>query len=101
MTPSLGLINLLEQFTKLRETLTCVYQFIKGYDKGWASQVAHWVKNPPAVQEVQEMWVQFQGREDPLEESKVTHASILAWRIPWTEEPGRLLSIGLHRVGHA
>ena len=51
-TPSLGLINLLEQFTKLRETLTYIYQFIKGYDKGWASQVAHWVKSLPAMQEV-------------------------------------------------
>ena len=40
------------------------------------------------------------GGEDPLGEGKATHSSILAWRIPWTEEPGRLLSIGLHTVGH-
>ena len=40
------------------------------------------------------------GREDPLEEGMATHSSILAWRIPWTEEPGRLWSIGLQRVGH-
>ena len=46
------------------------------------------------------MWVWSLGGEDPLEEGKATHSSILAWRIPWTEEPGRLLSIGLHRVGH-
>ena len=46
------------------------------------------------------MWVWSLGEEDPLEEGKATHSSILAWRIPWTEEPGRLLSIGLHRVGH-
>ena len=40
------------------------------------------------------------GREDPLEEGMATHSSILAWRIPWTEEPDRLWSIGLQRVGH-
>ena len=40
------------------------------------------------------------GREDPLEEGVATHASILAWRIPWTEEPGGLQCMGLHRVGH-
>ena len=58
------------------------------------------VKNPPAVQKVQEMWVQSLGREDPLEEGMVTHSSILAWRIPWTEEPGRLQSTGSQRVRH-
>ena len=41
------------------------------------------------------MWVQFLGGEDPLEEGTATHSSILAWRIPWTEEPGRLQSTGL------
>ena len=40
------------------------------------------------------------GQEDPLEKEMVTHSSILAWRIPWTEEPGRLQSMGLQRVGH-
>ena len=40
------------------------------------------------------------GREDPLEKEMVTHSSILAWRIPWTEKPGRLQSTGLQRVGH-
>ena len=44
--------------------------------------------------------VQPLGQEDPLEEGMVNHSSILAWRIPWTEEPGRLQSIGLQRVGH-
>ena len=43
----------------------------------------------------QETWVQFLGWEDPLEEGMATHSSILAWRIPWTEEPGRIQSIGL------
>ena len=55
------------------------------------------VKNLPAKQE---MWVQSLGREDPLEEEMATHSSILAWRIPWTEEPGGLQSMGSQRVGH-
>ena len=55
------------------------------------------VKNLPAVQETQ---VQFLGWEDPLEEGMATHSSILAWRIPWTEEPGRLQSLGSRTVGH-
>ena len=46
------------------------------------------------------MWVQSLGQEDPLEEGTATHSSILAWRIPWTEEPGGLQSIGSLRVGH-
>ena len=58
------------------------------------------VKNLPAVQEPQEMWVLSLGWEDPLEEGVINHYSILAWRIPWTEEPGRLQSIGLQRVKH-
>ena len=55
------------------------------------------VKNPPAMQEAQ---VQSLGREDPLEKGMATHSSILAWKIPWTEEPGRLQSMGSQRVGH-
>ena len=47
-----------------------------------------------------ETWVRSLCREDPLEESMVTHTSILAWRIPWTEERGGLQSLGSHRVGH-
>ena len=46
------------------------------------------------------MWVQSPGQEDPLEEGMATHSSILAWRIPWTEELGGLRSIGLQRVRH-
>ena len=46
------------------------------------------------------MHIQPLGQEEPLEEDMATHSSILAWRIPWTEEPGGLQSIGLHRVGH-
>ena len=52
--------------------------------------MAQQVKNPPAMQEMQETWVQFLGQEDPLEEGMTTHSSILAWEILWTEEPGRL-----------
>ena len=44
---------------------------------------------------MQETWVQFLGQEDPLEKEMATHSSILTWRIPWTEEPGRLQSMGL------
>ena len=58
------------------------------------------VENSPATQEPQEMWVQFQGQEDLLEEDMATHSDILAWRIVWTEEPGNLLSIGWERVRH-
>ena len=60
------------------------------------------VKNPLANVEDKrdEMQVQFLGQEDPLEEGPATHSSILAWRIPWTEEPGRLQSMGSQRVGH-
>ena len=46
------------------------------------------------------MWVPSLGWEDPLEEEVTTHSSLLAREIPWTEEPGRLQSMGLHRVGH-
>ena len=52
------------------------------------------VKYPPAMQET---WVRSLGQEDPLEEEMATHSSILVWRIPWTEEPGRLQSMGLHK----
>ena len=58
------------------------------------------VKNSPAMQEMQEMWVQPLGQEDPLEKGMAIHSSILAWKIPWAEEPGGLQSGGLQRVGH-
>ena len=59
--------------------------------------MAQKLKHLPAMQGT---WVQSLGREDPLEKEMATHSSILAWRIPWTEEPGRLQSTGLQRVGH-
>ena len=55
------------------------------------------VKNLSAMQETR---LQSLGWEDPLEKEMTTHSSILAWEIPWTEEPGGLQSMGLHRVGH-
>ena len=55
------------------------------------------VKNPPAKQK---MRVRSLDREDPLEKKMATHSSVLAWRIPWTEEPGGLQSMGSQRVGH-
>ena len=58
------------------------------------------VQNPPANAADVEMWVRSLGGEDPPEEGMATRFSILAWRIPWTEEPGGLLSIGSQRVGH-
>ena len=62
---------------------------------GIASLVAQTVKNPPAVQEI---WVQSLCWKDPLEKAVAAHSSIHAWRIPWTEEPSKLQSMGLQRV---
>ena len=61
------------------------------------SLVTQMVKNLPAMQET---WVQFLGQKDPLEKRTATHCTILAWRIPWTEEPGGLQSTGSQRVGY-
>ena len=62
--------------------------------------MAQWVKNLPAMQETQETWVPALGQEDPLEKGMAIHASSLAWKIPGTEESGRLQSIRLQRVRH-
>ena len=59
--------------------------------------MAHTVKNPPAMRET---WVPSLAWEDPLEKGMATHFSVLAWRIPWTEEPSRPQSTGSQRVGH-
>ena len=59
--------------------------------------MAQWLKNPPAMQETR---VPFLDQEDALEKGMATHSSILAWEIPWTEEPGRPQSTGWQRVGH-
>ena len=62
-----------------------------------ASMVAQTLKYLPAMQET---WVQFLGQEDPMEKEMAIHSSTLAWKIPWTEKPGRLQSVGSQRVGH-
>ena len=56
--------------------------------------MAQLVKNPPAVQETQEMWIRILGGEDLREEEMSTHSSVLLWEAPWTEEPGGLQSVG-------
>ena len=71
-------------------------RFYEAHPHWRASQVAQMVKNLPATQET---WVWSLGGEDPLEKEMATHSSILAWRIPWTEEPGGLQSMGSQRVG--
>ena len=58
------------------------------------------VKNPPAVQEIQDTQVSSLGWEDPLKEEMATHSSVLAWTIPWTQKPGGLWSKGSQRVKH-
>ena len=68
-------------------------KYIHGFPGGSA------VKNLPAMQETQEMQIQTLGQKDPLEKGIATHSTILAWRIPWTEKPGELPSMGLQRVG--
>ena len=59
--------------------------------------MAQIIENPPAMQETR---VPSLSQEDPLEKGMATHSSILAWRLPWTEEPGGLQSMGSQRVGH-
>ena len=72
----------------------CIYMHTHSV---WASLVAQMVKHLSAMPETQ---VQSLGWEDPLEKEMAAHSSILAWKIPWTVEPGRLLSMGSQRVGH-
>ena len=71
--------------------ISVVYNWVSGFPGGSV------VKNLPAMQE---MKFQSLDQKDPLEEEMETHSKILAWEIPWTEEPGGLQSMGLQRVGH-
>ena len=71
--------------------MTCAVQYLTNSNRFSKA------KNLPAMQET---WVQSLGQEDPLEKTMATHSSILAWRIPWTGEPGELQSMGLQRVIH-
>ena len=86
------------------ETIPCPLPHMTTDSISWpgthtqVSLMAQWVKNPPAVQETQETWVGSLGQEDPLKEEMAAHSGILAWRIPWAEEPGGLQSMGSQRV---
>ena len=82
---------LLSRFLKV-ELLGCMVTLWYG-----TSLVAQTVKSLPTMRETQ---VRFLGQEDPLEKEMATHSSILAWKIPWTEEPGWPLSMGLQRVSY-
>ena len=88
--PSLGIFNLEIRKVSLSSQWS-------NLARCWTSLVAQMVKNLPAMQET---WVRPLGWEDLLEKEMVTHSSILAWRIPWTEEPGGLQPMGLQRVRH-
>ena len=77
--------------------LNCSYWDCIKPSQEWASLIAQLVKNWPTMQETR---IQFLGREDPLKKETSTHSSILAWRIPWAEEPAGLQSMGVTRVGH-
>ena len=77
-----------ESQTRLGDQKTTIRQY---------TMVAQTVKHLPSMQETR---VQFLGQEDPLEKEMVIHSSTLAWKIPWTEEPDRLQSMGSQRVGH-
>ena len=82
----------------IRQLCPFLFTTFKGdFAISWAFLVAQRVKNLPVMQETQ---VLPQGLEDPLEKGMATHSSILAWRIPWTEKPGGLESMGSQRVGH-
>ena len=93
------------QYSGLENSMDCiVHRVTKSQTQlsdfhyfGGASQLVLVVKNLPAMQEIQ---VQSLGQEDPLQKEMATHYSALAWKISWTEEPGRLQSMGSQRVGH-
>ena len=85
---------------KLSPMLKCLVDtlYILVFLLCWVSQVAQCVKNPPAGDAGNS--IGSLGQEEHLEQGMATHSSILAWRIPWTEEPGALQSIELQRIGH-
>ena len=82
---------------KHSETLCMCQGLLLGPSHTLRASLAAKVKNWPLMKETQ---VRFMRQEDPLEKEMTTHSSILAWRIPWTEEPGRLQSMEWQRVGH-
>ena len=94
-----GLISLLSKGLSRVFSSTTVqkHQFCGAQPSLWTSLVAQMVKNLPAMQET---WVWSLGGDDTLEKGMATHSCILAWRIPWTEEPGGLQSVGSQRVSY-
>ena len=84
LRPEAYIVKLLIKKKKHRQ----IYPFTKLSKR--ASQLAQWVKNRPAMQEIKDTGVQSLGREEPLEEEIASHSSMLAWGITWTEEPGGL-----------
>ena len=90
----------LKQYFKINELIfsyTTLPRFLDTFFLNWVSLMTYRVKCLPAMWETR---VQSLSREDPLEKEMATHSSTLAWKIPWTEEPGRLQSMGSQRVGH-
>ena len=89
-----NIIHILYIWTSIYNTHIYYRQgkFKDRYLTGWASFIAQSLKNPPKMQKT---WVPSLGREDPLEKEMATHSSILPWKSPWMEEPGRLQSVGL------
>ena len=85
-------MDVLLWFTRLEALQTPLFRVFME-----ASLMAQRLKRLPAMRET---WLRSLGREDPLEKEMATHSSILAWRIPWMEEPGGLQSTGSQRVGH-
>ena len=85
------------QFVKSEEEPRKLREEMAPWDEPYGSQVAQMVKYWPAMWAT---WVRSLGQEDPLEKGMATHCSILSWRIPWTEEPGGLPSMGSQRIGH-
>ena len=98
----LGLTSLISLLSKglsrvFSSTTVQKHQFCGAQPSLWTSLVAQMVKNLPAMQET---WVWSLGGDDTLEKGMATHSCILAWRIPWTEEPGGLQSVGSQRVSY-
>ena len=87
----------MQVFLKMGEVKGNAIETSPQYIRKWTSHVAKMVKNPPAMQET---WVQSLGEEGPLEKEMTSHSNILAWRIPWTEEPGGLPSMESQRLRH-
>ena len=98
ITGSLYFLIPFTYFTKTPNLSSLFWEAIEHHV--WASLMAQWVENPPAMQETEETQVRSLGQEDSLEKEMATHSSVLAWKIPWTEEPDRLQSTGSKRVGH-